>query len=428
MTLTLVCPHCSAELELDDIAPGTRFECPGCGGECIVPDADPPAPASRPRQLRIPARRDTAPPPVVVQAPQRGIFATAFRGCGVLLVMAVILAIVVTGCNLLGLFGAAHVAKQTAEALAATMPGAPAAKTLAAAPAAAGTVGDDAPLWSAEVSTDAMTDERSMLAMLREDDPPRGIFSKPAFLAVRFGGGLGISFAMAGVSALPDRVESQMRWDDAPAEDIPWRGSAAGFICLRNGQELYNRLRTSRKLRIRIDDIGGRRDAVFTLGGLDSALNKADPDRSIRTKADRLSKEQAGWMTQRKDDGTVVLTKFGRDHWASVTEGVSPIGLMILLDTEGRIDHVCISTRESVLAGGNWFTKIGANAGKLEPWREVAGMAVYGGDRVDLVRRLERAHTLRVDVHAGLEHAEVEWRLDGLTDALAAARRGVADL
>ncbi len=423
MKLSLVCPHCSAELELDEIAPGTRFECPGCGGECVAPGADPPAPRMR-RPLRIPARRDTAPPPVnvTVQTPRPPVLLTA------LLIVTAILVLVVVGCNLLGLFGAAHVAKQTAEALVATMPGAPAAKTLAAAPAAAGTVDDDAPLWSAEVSTDAMTDERSMLAMLREDDPPRGMFSKPAFLAVRFGGGLGISFAMAGVSALPDRVESQMRWDDAPAEDVPWRGGAAGFVCLRNGRELYNRLRASRKLRIRIDDVGGRRDAVFTLGGLDSALNKADPDRSIRTEADRLSKEQAGWMTKREDNGTVVLTKFGRDHWASVTECVSPIGLMVLLDSAGRIKHVCIHTRESVLAGGNWSTKIGANAGKLEPWREVAGMALYGGDPTDLVERLQRARTLVVDVHAGFDHAEIEWRLDGLADALAAARRGVADL
>ena len=280
MKLTLVCPHCSAELELDEIAPGTRFECPGCGGECVAPGAEPAAPRMR-RQLRIPARRDTAPPPVnvTVQQQRQPVLLAAIRGCLIILAMAVILALVVTGCNLLGLFGAAHVAKQTAEAFAAARAG-----TSAATIAKTEKV-EDAPLWSAEVSTDPMTDARSMHALLREDDPPQGPFDKAAFLVVRFDDVLGISFAMTGVSALPDRVESQMRWDDAPAEDIPWRGGAAGFICLRNGRELYNRLRTSRKLRIRIDDIGGRRDAVFTLGGLDSALNKADPDRSIRTKA-----------------------------------------------------------------------------------------------------------------------------------------------
>ena len=114
MKLTLACPHCSAELELDEIAPGTRFECPGCGGECIAPGAEPAAPRMR-RQLRIPARRDTAPAPVsvTVQAPQRGIFATAFRGCGVLLVMALILVVVIIGCNALVLGGGASAIGRT---------------------------------------------------------------------------------------------------------------------------------------------------------------------------------------------------------------------------------------------------------------------------------------------------------------------------
>ena len=438
MKLTLVCPHCSAELELDDIAPGTRFECPGCGGECIAPGADPPAPTPRPRQLRIPARRDTAPPPVnvTVQQQRQPVLLAAIRGCLILLSMAVILALVVTGCNLLGLFGAAHVAKQTAEVLAATMPGVPAAKNLATAPGvkpaehrSAGTSAD-VPAWTAEVRTDPMTDGRTIRATLRENNPPGSIFERPATLALELDERDGIRFGVFGVEAFSiGRFEADVRWDDAPAETLPWSWSGGVGTCLRDGRELFDKLRASRRLRLRVPIPGRNRDAEFSLGGLVAALERADPGRAIRNAAEQANRAAFGWQTKRETDGTVAVCKRARDAWAGVGE-ISPAVLIVMLRSDGSVGVVGIQTGSTVIGNGRWDTKIGAFPARAEPWNASAsgGSAVYGGDAVDLVRRLERARTLRVDVHAGFEHAEVEWRLDGLSAALAAARRGVADL
>lgn len=433
MTLTLVCPHCSAELELDDIAPGARFECPGCGGECIAPGADPPAPAPapRPRQLRIPARRDTAPPPVnvTVQTQRQPVLLAAIRGCLILLAMAVILALIVTGCNLLGLLGAAHVAKQTAEALAAAMPGGRDAKPLAAATAAAGTA-DDAPLWSAEIHTDPMTDMRTVRATLRENNPPGTIFERPATLALELDERDGIRFGVFGVEAFSiGRFEADVRWDDAPAETLPWSWSGGVGTCLRDGRELFDKLRASRRLRLRVPIPGRNRDAEFSLGGLASALDRADPGRAIRNAAEQAHRTAFGWQTKREADGTVAVCKRARDAWAGVG-GISPAILIVMLRADGAVGVVGIQAGATVIGDGRWDTKIGAFPARAEPWNASSsgGSAIYGGDAVDLVRRLERARTLRVDVHAGFDHAEVEWRLDGLSDALAAARGGVADL
>lgn len=433
MKLTLVCPHCSAELELDDIAPGTRFECPGCGGECIAPGADPPAPASRPRQLRIPARRDTAPAPVAVtvQAPQRGIFATAFRGCGILLVMAILLVVAIVGCNVLGLFGAATVAKKAAEALDAAAP-AVAATSPGAKPAehrSAGTSAD-VPAWTAEVRTDPMTDVRTIRATLRENNPPGSIFERPATLALELDERDGIRVGVFGVDAFSiGRAEADVRWDDAPAETLPWSWSGGVGTCLRDGRELFDKLRVSRRLRLRVPIPGRNRDAEFSLGGLTAALDGADPGRAIRNAAEQAHRTAFGWQTKRDTDGTVAVCKRARDAWAAV-DGISPALLVVMLRADGSVGVVGIQTGSTVIGNGRWDTKIGAFPARAEPWNASAsgGSAVYGGDPVDLVRRLERARTLRVDVHAGLEHAEIEWRLDGLADALSAARRGVADL
>lgn len=429
MKLTLVCPHCSAELELDEIAPGTHFECPGCGGECVAPGADPPAPRMR-RQLRIPARRDAAPPPVnvTVQTPRPPILASAFRGCAILLSMGVILVVAIAGCNLLGLFGAAHVAQQAAEALAAATPSAPGAKP------AAGTAkvapADDVPLWSAEVRTDPMTDVRSIRATLRENDPPRGFLERPATLALELDERDGIRFGVFGVDAFSlGRFEAAVRWDDAPPETLPWTWSGGVGTCLRDGRELYDKLRASRRLLLRVPLPGKHRDAEFSLGGLADALNRADPGRAIRDKAERVQRESGAWKTSRDDDGTVTLAKRARDDWPGVA-GRSHAILAIVLGADGAPGVVAIQTGETILAGGQWSTRIGASPAARETWRatDSGGCAYYGGDPVALVGRLQRARTLVVDVHAGFEHGEVEWRLDGLADALAAARRGVAEL
>lgn len=429
MKLDFVCPRCGAELELDDIDPGTRFECPGCGGECIAPGAEPAAPRMR-RQLRIPARRDAAPAPVsvTVQAPQRGIFATAFRGCAVLLVMAVLLVVAIAGCNVLGLFGAAHVAQKAAEALdAATPAAAPGVKP--AEHRSAGTSAD-VPVWTAEIRTDPMTDVRTVRATLRENNPPGSIFERPATLALELDERDGIRVGVFGVDAFSlGRFEAAVRWDDAPAETLPWSWSGGVGTCLRDGRELFDKLRASRRLRLRVPIPGRNRDAEFSLGGLTAALDGADPGRAIRNAAEQAHRTAFGWQTKRDTDGTVAVCKRARDAWASVG-GISPAILVVMLRADGAVGVVGIQTGSTVIGNGRWDTKIGAFPARGEPWNASAsgGSAVYGGDPVDLVRRLERARTLRVDVHAGLENAEIEWRLDGLADALAAARRGVADL
>lgn len=414
MKLTLVCPHCSAELELEDIAPGARFECPGCGGECVAPGA-PPAPAAPRRQLRIPARRDTAPPPVsvTVQASRPPVLLTA------LLLVTAILVLVVVGCHLFGVFAAAQVVKQTAEAFSA----ATIAKTETV-------EADDAPIWKAEVRTDTMTDARTLRATLRENNPPGTIFERPATLALELDERDGIRFGVFGVDAFSlGRFEAAVRWDDAPPETLPWTWSGGAGTCLRDGRELYDKLRASRRLLLRVPLPGKHRDAEFSLGGLADALNRADPGRAIRDKAERVQRESGAWKTSRDDDGTVTLAKRARDDWPGVA-GRSHAILAIVLGADGAPGVVAIQTGETILAGGQWSTRIGASPAARETWRatDSGGCAYYGGDPVALVGRLQRARTLVVDVHAGFEHAEVEWRLDGLADALAAARRGVADL
>lgn len=123
MKLTLVCPHCSAELELEDIAPGTVIECPNCHGALAVPDAPTAQLAGQKKQLRLPRRPAAAPSsaPVYIPVPakRRGIIGGAFHGCGVLLVMAIILAIVIIGCNALVIGGAASALKDAADKAAA---------------------------------------------------------------------------------------------------------------------------------------------------------------------------------------------------------------------------------------------------------------------------------------------------------------------
>lgn len=431
MKLTATCPSCGAELELEDIAPGTEFACPGCGAPCTAPGADPPAPRMR-RQLRIPARRDTAPPPVnvTVQQQRQPVLLAAIRGCLILLAMAVILALVVTGCNLLGLFGVAHVAQKTADALVATMPGTHIAKT-AGAPSSE-SVADDAPAWQTTILTDAMTDARTLRAALRENNPPTGLLERPATLVLDLNerGGIGVGALGVDDLSLLGPVEVDVRWDETPAETIPWRWMSGTGTCLRGGRELYDRIRRARRLRIRVPIPGGSwRDAEFSLGGLAAALDRADPDRTIRAAAERVQADRMAWSTVRETDGSVVLGKRARDEWGSVAS-VGPVTLHVALRADGSVSLVAIHPGDPMIVGGRWRTRVGANPAALEPWRVVESgtWAAYGGDPAELVRRMERARTLYVEVHAGLQTVGVEWRLDGLADALAAARAGVADL
>lgn len=112
MKLNLVCPSCNAELEVEDIAPGTMIECPGCHHALTVPAAPTAKLAGQKKQLRLPSRTSSAAPssaPVYIPVPAkpRGIIGGAFHGCGVLFVMLLILIAVIVGCNLVVLGGAA---------------------------------------------------------------------------------------------------------------------------------------------------------------------------------------------------------------------------------------------------------------------------------------------------------------------------------
>lgn len=56
MKITATCPTCGAELELEDLAPGTAVECPACAHALTVPE--PPR-----AQVRVAAHRPSSPSP-----------------------------------------------------------------------------------------------------------------------------------------------------------------------------------------------------------------------------------------------------------------------------------------------------------------------------------------------------------------------------
>lgn len=69
MKITATCPTCGAELELEDLAPGTAVECPACNHALTVPEP----PRAR---VRIAARRPSAPSPSPVDVRVRGTVTT----------------------------------------------------------------------------------------------------------------------------------------------------------------------------------------------------------------------------------------------------------------------------------------------------------------------------------------------------------------
>ena len=116
MKITATCPTCGAELELEDLAPGTAVECPACNHALTVPEPPAARVAEPKKRLRLPSRQSTAaaaPVYIPVPAKPRGIIGGAFHGCGVLLVMALILVVVIIGCNALVLGGAASAIERT---------------------------------------------------------------------------------------------------------------------------------------------------------------------------------------------------------------------------------------------------------------------------------------------------------------------------
>ena len=56
MKITATCPTCGAELELEDLAPGTAVECPACNHALTVPEP----PRAR---VRVAANRPSTPSP-----------------------------------------------------------------------------------------------------------------------------------------------------------------------------------------------------------------------------------------------------------------------------------------------------------------------------------------------------------------------------
>lgn len=118
MKLIATCPTCNAELEVEDIAPGTTIECPACNHALTIPAAPAAKIVGQKKQLRLPSRSAAAAPssaPVYVPVPAkpRGIIGGAFHGCGVLFVMLLILIAVIVGCNLVVLGGAASAIEHT---------------------------------------------------------------------------------------------------------------------------------------------------------------------------------------------------------------------------------------------------------------------------------------------------------------------------
>lgn len=137
MKLTATCPTCGAELELEDIAPGTAVECPACNHALTVPEPPAARVAEPKKRLRLPSRQaaaSVAPVYIPVPAKPRGIIGGAFHGCGVLFVMLLILIAVIIGCNVAVLGGAASAIEHASAWRVDQKPGAAATSPAAAEP------------------------------------------------------------------------------------------------------------------------------------------------------------------------------------------------------------------------------------------------------------------------------------------------------
>ncbi|MBQ6102972.1 MAG: hypothetical protein IJL06_04800 [Kiritimatiellae bacterium] len=273
------------------------------------------------------------------------------------------------------------------------------------------------PEWSVEVKTDPITDAKTATVSTFESGDVDAI--ERAEIAVYVSrSGYGVFAVTPGILFL-DRTDAQMRFDDAPAETVPFAPAGRGtLMCLRR-DGIVPKLLASKRVVLRVANGGRQKTAIFDFSGFAAAwkdaLAKVGGDVVQAAAASAL--KRAGWEVE----GATATREAVDLAWSS-GGGVQPVVLGVTaraggsaglalgcgapLDTDLR-DRTTIRFR---LDGGEWSEGSFAVSGKL---------AVYPGDATAVVKKMAAARKLEVEFRPLLGKSFVsEFDLAGMAAAL----------
>lgn len=250
-----------------------------------------------------------------------------------------------------------------------------------------------------EVKTDPITDAKTATVSTFESGDVAALDRMEiGILITRAGYGLGVS--SPGL-LLMDKVDAQMRFDEAPAETVPWApAGAGGALCLRR-DEIVQKLLAAKRVVLRLPLSGGRqKTAVFDFSGFKAAWSDALSkvgDETMRAAAAAVL-ERAGW----KVDGATAL-RYARDMAWSATGGASPVIAAVIAKADGTagLSFVC-GVKVDAIAGQRVPIRLRLDDGEWSEARFVVGgdgdIVSYPGDATSVVKKLTAAKKMEAEI------------------------------
>lgn len=278
----------------------------------------------------------------------------------------------------------------------------------------------DPPAWKVDVRSDPVDDSKS--ATVTAAETGGGDALERAEIGVLVGrSGYNVLVAAPGI-LLMDRVDAQMRFDDAPAETVPFAPAGGGMLmCLRR-DEIVPKLLAAKRVVVRFAHSGGRqKTAIFDFAGFraawDDALAKVGAE-TVQAAA-AASLKRSGWEV----DGSTALRQARDLAWSS-TDGASPVAVGVTAKEDGTagLSVVC-GVKVDAVAGARVKLRLRLDGGEWSEADFVVGgdgdLAFYPGDATPVVRRMTSASKLEIEIKPLFGKPFVaEIRLDGLAAAL----------
>lgn len=270
--------------------------------------------------------------------------------------------------------------------------------------------------WRFSVNVDPITDEKSVIIGGTEENDDPSVQEK-AKLFVLFGSD-GFRLSAEDFGKIPyKRIEAQMRFDDKPAETVPWGPEESSLFCLRNGKEMMTNFLSAQRVVLRIPlEEYSQRTAVFNLTGFRTAWSNAI--NQLGFSAADIKKNVEKNTTWEKSDSTAM--RFSRDQSWSPGRGatIAMLAISALQDGTAMLTlcpGVYIGAKGTTvklpirLDNGEW------SKGEFFVANDEGTMLIYVRDATPVIKKMISASILEAKVSPKVGTSFIaEFDLEGL--------------
>lgn len=254
----------------------------------------------------------------------------------------------------------------------------------------------ESPAWTFKIDTDPISDEKSAIIHGSEENSEYG---EKVELSILVHSNSCMIFADIPEKVPYRRIEAPMRFDDNPAETIPWAPEDGMLFCLRNGGEMLSKFVNANRLvfRVPLED-HSQRTAIFNLSGFRSAWsNVVEQVFPSATDAEKLL--NASW--QLKGDHA---NQWSQDWSWSPAAGACSSVITVYAESDGSArlyisPGVCLGTKGNLvklpirLDDGVW------SKGDFIIVDDRGTMLCYAHNATPVIKKMLQASKLEAKIH-----------------------------